>query len=170
MCGWKIHKGFAEEAQRYISDPVMDKWSEIIEKKCNSEVYMVGHSLGGAVASVVAGCSNRRKLSNLNTRTDATWVKDRPFWAKGLYTIGAPAVAKTPLTDERSLIEQAQAVSSIIKGKLKGKKKESLKKEDHKLKETAKKEEHKEEGKALSDLTHVAGIQLSESTADEAEF
>jgi hypothetical protein len=93
-----LHKGFADEASQYLSDPDFVGWSKIIQEECKGEAWIVGHSLGGAVASVVAFCANNAQIPSLAGADNAVI----PFWATGLYTIGAPSVAKKSLHDHRA--------------------------------------------------------------------
>jgi hypothetical protein len=112
-CGWDMHSGFHAEAQGYIGQPVMGKWADIIRKECGNKVEAVGHSLGGACASIVAGCANRGKLADLAGKHPAPWTVPEsgssdpfvwhaskgPFKVQRLWTIGAPATTLTPMTD-----------------------------------------------------------------------
>lgn len=97
LCGYEsIHKGIAKEARNYVKSGEMATFSKIISKLCGGEVSVTGHSLGGGVATVVAGCaSSSGGLSAIGSAH-----KDmKPFKVKGLYTVGAPGVSRPAVTD-----------------------------------------------------------------------
>jgi hypothetical protein len=99
VCGWQVHSGFGQEVLNYFSAPAMAHFSSIISSQCGGEAYFVGHSLGGAVADIAAACANSQigLLSSIGATIASGTV---PFTAKGLYTIGAPAVSHPALKDE----------------------------------------------------------------------
>lgn len=94
-CGYTVHSGWLKELQNYFKSAEMARFSKIIHKYCGGEVYTVGHSLGGAVASLVAGCINRpdgiRSIPSVHPDTV-------DFKVTGLYTVGAPGVSKEQIT------------------------------------------------------------------------
>jgi hypothetical protein len=96
-CGYdKIHRGFATEAREFFKSSQMAELSEIISRICGGVVSTVGHSLGGAVASIVAGCANSPKgLSGMGHVHKGV----KPFKVSGLYTVGAPGVSKPAMTN-----------------------------------------------------------------------
>lgn len=96
MCGYEeIHGGFAREVRNFFKSREMAVFSEIISRLCYGEVYTTGHSLGGAAATIVAGCaSSDGGLSGIGGVP-----KDvKSFKVKGLYTIGSPAVSMPAMT------------------------------------------------------------------------
>jgi hypothetical protein len=80
FCGYKVHGSFAKELEQFKSS---SKWTGLLAnlQGC-SQVYSVGHSLGGAVASLFAGCSG--------TEADG-WESTKSV--DKLYTFGAPGVS-----------------------------------------------------------------------------
>jgi hypothetical protein len=97
MCGYeKVHKGFALETRQLFKSSHMAAFSEIIASKCGGAVSVAGHSLGGAIANIVAGCASSTKgLSGIGDVNAG--VKD--FKVNGLYTLGAPGVSKPGMTN-----------------------------------------------------------------------
>jgi len=96
-CGYdKVHKGFVAETRNFFKSSSMAELSEIISRLCGGVVSSVGHSLGGAVANIVAGCANSPKgLSGLGqVHKDV-----KSFKVSGLYTVGAPGVSKPAMTN-----------------------------------------------------------------------
>eukprot|EP00441_Pelagodinium_beii_P023841 CAMPEP_0197673368 /NCGR_PEP_ID=MMETSP1338-20131121/80801_1 /TAXON_ID=43686 ORGANISM="Pelagodinium beii, Strain RCC1491" /NCGR_SAMPLE_ID=MMETSP1338 /ASSEMBLY_ACC=CAM_ASM_000754 /LENGTH=293 /DNA_ID=CAMNT_0043253607 /DNA_START=161 /DNA_END=1039 /DNA_ORIENTATION=- len=87
-CGHSFHKGIYEEFQNFLSGK---KWSSEFQPylksdACSGGIIAVGHSLGGALASVLATCANAPG-NPLGTQLG--------FLITSLYTIGAPALAKS---------------------------------------------------------------------------
>lgn len=87
-CGYSFHRGFYDEFQNFLSG---DAWSSKFQPylksdACSGGIIAVGHSLGGALASVLATCANAPG----NPLGDQLG-----FLIKSLYTIGAPALAKS---------------------------------------------------------------------------
>jgi len=87
-CGHSFHKGFYEEFQNFLSG---EKWSSEFQPylksdACSGGIIAVGHSLGGALASVFATCANAPG-NPLGTQLG--------FLITSLYTVGAPALAKS---------------------------------------------------------------------------
>lgn len=87
-CGHSFHKGFYDEFQNFLSG---DRWSSefrphLKSDACSAGIIAVGHSLGGALASVLATCANAPG----NPLADQLG-----FLIQSLYTIGAPALAKS---------------------------------------------------------------------------
>ena len=76
-CGNKLHRGFVNELEEYKG-----RWGKTIEPLLKSAhcscIVVAGHSLGGALASVVTQCS----ISG-----------DLPFEVNALHTYGAPKVS-----------------------------------------------------------------------------
>mmetsp|Transcript_103377 Transcript_103377/g.287840 ORF Transcript_103377/g.287840 Transcript_103377/m.287840 type:complete len:433 (-) Transcript_103377:154-1452(-) len=85
-CGVAIHQGFMSEleVQTNTSQFVNEFAPFLKSSECAGGVYVVGHSLGGALASIFAGCS---------TRPDAP-ESIQGIKVEGLYTFGAPGVSK----------------------------------------------------------------------------
>lgn len=88
-CGNRIHAGFYNEVLRAT---ITTHWNSVMQPflasdACSGGVYVVGHSLGGAAASVFTACVNQQEK----------WLWGKGFKVKEVYTIGAPAVSKEPL-------------------------------------------------------------------------
>jgi hypothetical protein len=88
-CGFEMHKGFFDALNKTLLDP---KWMADVEPylasdKCSDGVNAAGHSLGGALAAIFAVCVNQKK----------GFIPGDKFVVKGVYTIGAPGVAKQQL-------------------------------------------------------------------------
>jgi hypothetical protein len=97
VCGYsKVHSGFLDEVSNYFKSPGMVGFSEIIADMCGGQVFSVGHSLGGAVASITAGCLNSPGGAKAIPKVASGVI---PFKASGIYTIGAPAVSKPAMTN-----------------------------------------------------------------------
>mmetsp|Transcript_113308 Transcript_113308/g.241808 ORF Transcript_113308/g.241808 Transcript_113308/m.241808 type:complete len:236 (-) Transcript_113308:16-723(-) len=92
MCGFEgVHRGFASEVNDLLAAP---EWKKTFRpylsgRDCRGGVTVVGHSLGGAQASIFAACANngRRPYS---------------FTVKALYTHGGPAPSKTQLPNHEA--------------------------------------------------------------------
>jgi len=98
-CGYhKVHAGFMTETSRYFADSAMVTFSELIGEFCGGKVFSVGHSLGGAVASITAGCANSGGSGVLGIPSARSNII--PFTVSGLYTVGAPAVSKPQMTSK----------------------------------------------------------------------
>lgn len=85
-CGAAVHRGFFDEfEQQTKTDAFQNTFAPFLKSgECADVVFAVGHSLGGALASVFAGCSMKSDApdSIKGIRVD------------GLYTFGAPGVSK----------------------------------------------------------------------------
>jgi hypothetical protein len=92
-CGYRAHSGFVSEARGFLRRSGYRFLEGVIRSDCNGEVNVVGHSLGGAVATIIATCANHEKLSELAKDEDILG-----FEAKSLYTMGAPSVSETPMS------------------------------------------------------------------------
>jgi len=92
MCGFEgVHRGFASEVDDLLEH---SSWTGILlpylnGASCSGGVTVVGHSLGGAQASIFAACANNGS---------------RPFGfkVKALYTHGGAAPSKTPLPNNEA--------------------------------------------------------------------
>jgi pimeloyl-ACP methyl ester carboxylesterase len=96
MCGHEeIHRGFATKMQGYFMSPTMKTIGKLVNLFCNRAVNVVGHSLGGSVASIAAACLNSNtKSRDVVSIPGAEELGIRNFRVKGLYTVGAPGFAK----------------------------------------------------------------------------
>merc|ERR1719265_1229708 len=94
MCGGRfkdVHKGFKEEFNNiWDSNAMQDTMMPYLKENCDS-VFAVGHSLGGALASLFAAW--------INAHADCMDY-DPGFIVGRLYTTGALAISKTKLTSD----------------------------------------------------------------------
>lgn len=86
----KIHKGFVKELSNFWPNAKSGVDMIINQKKCGGGLYVVGHSLGAAIAEIFAACIH------------ANWKPPSMPEIKGVYTLAAPGVSKTQLTDTSS--------------------------------------------------------------------
>eukprot|EP00933_Yihiella_yeosuensis_P049210 TRINITY_DN458_c0_g2_i1.p1 TRINITY_DN458_c0_g2~~TRINITY_DN458_c0_g2_i1.p1 ORF type:complete len:373 (-),score=50.17 TRINITY_DN458_c0_g2_i1:108-1226(-) len=75
------HRGFASEANQFLGKKFSKFKKTLRSKACGSGVIVLGHSLGGGIASLIAALAN----------------KHRYFTADFLYTLGAPGPTRTQL-------------------------------------------------------------------------
>jgi hypothetical protein len=94
-CGYKdLHNGFYGELLNYVKSPAWKtKIQEYAMKKC-THITAVGHSLGGAVASLLTACASDPQRNEV---TDYLG-----FQVNALYTVGAPGVVKSILWNRTS--------------------------------------------------------------------
>mmetsp|Transcript_316 Transcript_316/g.875 ORF Transcript_316/g.875 Transcript_316/m.875 type:complete len:327 (+) Transcript_316:92-1072(+) len=90
VCGSSIHRGFWREAAIVLGNPA---WEEnvmpvLTGTDCTS-IYAIGHSMGGAVASILAACANHGELSAIHPNATTAMSVSK------LYTYAAPAVSST---------------------------------------------------------------------------
>mmetsp|Transcript_58022 Transcript_58022/g.130782 ORF Transcript_58022/g.130782 Transcript_58022/m.130782 type:complete len:737 (+) Transcript_58022:22-2232(+) len=88
-CGHKnVHSGYVGEVDDLLSSCEFhnDFLPFLQSSNCSNGIHIVGHSLGGGVASVLAACANNPAVP-YGFRVDKLW------------TFGAPGVAKDPLTN-----------------------------------------------------------------------
>jgi len=85
-CGVEVHRGFWEETvQQTSTDDFQNRFKPLLTgSACSRGVYAVGHGLGGAMASVFAGCS---------MKADGP-ASIRGIRVAGLFTFGAPSVSR----------------------------------------------------------------------------
>jgi len=96
VCGYsKVHAGMVSEVTNYFRHSAMVPISEIIRDMCGGEAFIVGHSLGGGVASITAGCLNSAGGAKHIPEVNKGVI---PFKAKGLYTVAAPASSMPAMT------------------------------------------------------------------------
>lgn len=91
-CGFeKMHMGFALEVDDLTNHAVwQDQMVPYLKgTSCSAGVTIVGHSLGGAQAAILAACANNG-------------TKPFGFTAKALYTVGGAAPAKAPLPNKEA--------------------------------------------------------------------
>jgi hypothetical protein len=85
-CGYELHKGFFGEFSNIVKS---EGWKTTIQhnvkKMCRGEIFATGHSLGGAVATILTLCTNDPEP---NEFTDYLG-----FRVNALYTVGAPSVS-----------------------------------------------------------------------------
>lgn len=97
FCGLKnVHTGFAKEASS-IFDPKKNKhWPRLrrtleMASADGDEIVLVGHSLGGAVASLLAACANRGTSDENRNSIMGTGAG---FHVDLLFTFGAPGISQ----------------------------------------------------------------------------
>eukprot|EP00928_Gymnodinium_smaydae_P032721 TRINITY_DN23628_c0_g1_i1.p1 TRINITY_DN23628_c0_g1~~TRINITY_DN23628_c0_g1_i1.p1 ORF type:complete len:826 (+),score=139.90 TRINITY_DN23628_c0_g1_i1:72-2549(+) len=106
-CGEQFHKGFLEEVKGFVRARC---WKQefapyLASKECSGGRNAVGHSLGGAIAGVLAFCANANfhqhglRKSGAGTGLHAMQPDAPPFTITGLYTFGAPGVSIKPLSN-----------------------------------------------------------------------
>lgn len=89
VCGAPgVHRGFWNEASNILNGPEWPSIASVLANSCATK-YAVGHSLGGAIATILAYCAGQEALGQYG----ATFSVD------GLYTYGAPAVSSPALTN-----------------------------------------------------------------------
>lgn len=82
-CGVDVHSGFYNEYSHLKSTSQFQELADYMSSsECDGGRYIVGHGMGGAVASVFAGCMEHENPFGGN------WDLD------GLFTFGAPGVSK----------------------------------------------------------------------------
>lgn len=83
FCGFQgVHKGFAKRMRSlWTGSRATELFSFLADPEECADVTFVGHSLGGALASLAAACA----------------ACQGAFAIRGLFTFGAPAVSKTQL-------------------------------------------------------------------------
>lgn len=91
-CGFDgIHQGYWGEVSDLLNSCEFhqDFLPTLQSETCSGGVHIVGHSLGGGVASVLAACANNP-------------ARPYGFEVECLWTFGAPGVSKTPLVNSLS--------------------------------------------------------------------
>lgn len=91
-CGFSgVHSGAAKEIDDLTKHSNWtQKWLPVLRSgDCSEGVYVVGHSLGGAQASILAACANNGSMPY-------------GFEVKGIYTFGAFAPSRDPLVNKIS--------------------------------------------------------------------
>jgi len=92
FCGFDgVHEGFAAAAEQYMQGEREKEFMWYLRNKCQGGRYIAGHSMGGALANLVAACVNRKVFEGKYASHGAGF--------DGIYTIAAPGVSKKPLTD-----------------------------------------------------------------------
>jgi len=100
-CGYELHRGYWNEVKRLVFGTT--EWPGMMQPflasdNCTGGIYVVGHSLGGAVAEIFTACVNQKER----------WLKGKGFKVKEVYTIGALAVAKTALEQPDGCLKGAR--------------------------------------------------------------
>lgn len=97
-CGYEFHRGFHADV---VTELKSKHWQETFVPVlngpvCNGSATVVGHSLGAAMAAVLAVCANSPGgLSSIGVRTMDLNVK-------GLYTIGEPEISTVSARNGRA--------------------------------------------------------------------
>lgn len=83
--GWMVHQGFLEKTQGFMEGQRFQEFSNFLSDRGTCEkVVVAGHSMGGAVADLVAACTNKTHAADAQ----------HSFKADFLFTFGAPGVSK----------------------------------------------------------------------------
>jgi len=101
ICGldYDFHQGFVDEFKIFgwKLDRLWLKLNFENPDACRHGVYFTGHSLGGALATIMATC-----YSHFQSHSPfGQWSMNRVVPMLGLYTYGAPAVSKKQVTSGR---------------------------------------------------------------------
>lgn len=94
-CGFnRVQAGFVTKVRNFMAGSHYHLFESYLSNKqlCGGGIVAVGHSLGGAVATLFAACANRRNESLMQGN----------FVVSELYTFGAPHVSKDQLVNEQS--------------------------------------------------------------------
>jgi len=95
-CGkTKVHAGFASYLDRFkrVGGSMVKKMRS--KSTCGQGIVSVGHSLGGALAGLLAACANRKSQGSA-WRTFLKGIE-----VKELYTFGAPEVVQGGIRNDR---------------------------------------------------------------------
>jgi len=97
VCGSQLARGFVSKAKEMLG---LSVWTAFANKLaadgCRGGVTVLGTSLGGALAEIVAGCANRGQLDELQGAGLPSFHVDR------LFTFGAPPTAVVPIANRNS--------------------------------------------------------------------
>jgi hypothetical protein len=104
-CGTTLHHGFFRE---FMGITQNISWTNdvmpVLKSECQGGIIAVGHSLGGALANIFAGCANTKPTDEpppFNGSLNGITVQQ-------LYTYGAPGVSKTRLENDNSTTKTFQ--------------------------------------------------------------
>eukprot|EP00927_Polykrikos_kofoidii_P009098 TRINITY_DN13774_c0_g1_i2.p1 TRINITY_DN13774_c0_g1~~TRINITY_DN13774_c0_g1_i2.p1 ORF type:complete len:272 (+),score=9.39 TRINITY_DN13774_c0_g1_i2:44-817(+) len=95
-CGLDLHGGFYNALLATVKKP---KWSSIVNTLVGStcrEVALTGHSQGGAMASILAACANKKG----GLGASFPWFP--AFTVDLLYTVGAPGISKQHINNDQA--------------------------------------------------------------------
>jgi len=94
VCGSETVRGFAVTAKEMLTLPAWTAFADMLAGDgCRDGVTVLGTSLGGALAEIVAGCANRGHLGELQGADLPAFHVDR------LFTFGAPPTAVVPIAN-----------------------------------------------------------------------
>lgn len=80
FCGFQVHAGVVDELAGFMKAPNWTKFITFLNSPTCTSVTSVGHSLGGALATVFAGCANVGAMNGtFGPRTDYGLVTFAPF-------------------------------------------------------------------------------------------
>jgi len=123
-CGLKgVHRGWALAVTRFLQSRSFDSWNEYLadQSQC-SKVYVVGHSMGAAMAELFTACQARQE-AGLYEGDKMLWkdVYKTGYDANGQslnYTLFVKNIARKDIPLTQSLTENKAKVNSLAKGKL----------------------------------------------------
>lgn len=96
-CGIKgVHAGFVLRVSLFFQGVRYKEFEKYLERSCGGRASFVGHSLGGALATLAATCMSKNKT----------------FSVDSVYTFGAPGIASEELVDH----SKAAPASKCFKG------------------------------------------------------
>mmetsp|Transcript_78043 Transcript_78043/g.180992 ORF Transcript_78043/g.180992 Transcript_78043/m.180992 type:complete len:476 (-) Transcript_78043:106-1533(-) len=110
MCGAALHKGFLDKLLATVNSTLFrDKFVPLLTgSECSAGIYTTGHSLGGALATLFAGCAMKKDAPE----------SLRGIKVEGLYTFGAPGVSKpTGLPGDSRSGQLGPSDTACFKGK-----------------------------------------------------
>eukprot|EP00927_Polykrikos_kofoidii_P086312 TRINITY_DN962_c0_g1_i3.p1 TRINITY_DN962_c0_g1~~TRINITY_DN962_c0_g1_i3.p1 ORF type:complete len:346 (+),score=24.49 TRINITY_DN962_c0_g1_i3:91-1038(+) len=89
-CGVDLHLGFYDSLLKTLQKNDWKRLVNVLRGPTCKSVVLTGHSLGGAMASILAVCANQ------NDGLQASFPWFPAFTVDKLYTIGAPGISKQP--------------------------------------------------------------------------